>query len=203
MKTIPHGHLAPTPGTLYTAGYADRKGAELVERLMRQERIRLLDIRFSPKSRWYPTWNYQALRTKYGDTYQWERRLGNLNYRDRHLDIVLADGHEDAVREAATQLLEGWSLIIMCACADPQRCHRTRVAKAIQDAVSALQYPQAADDVPLYLDLKSAQAALDRGERVKIAMQPLSIDPTHLQLAQDLQDRARIAEAIRRAGEEA
>src|SRR5262249_53544544 len=88
--------------------------------------------------------------TKYGDAYQWDRRLGNLNYQYRDLPIVLAEGYEIAVREAAIQLCEGVSLILLCACANPHTCHRTTVAKLVQDAMSALQYPQErGHDAPL------------------------------------------------------
>jgi hypothetical protein len=44
----------------------------------------------------------------------------------------------------------------------------------------------------IYPDLASAQAALDRGETVRIEMQPFVIDPALVQLAQDLQDQERL-----------
>jgi Protein of unknown function, DUF488 len=205
MKTIPSRPFTHAPGTLYREGYAGRKGADTIKRLMQQERIQLLDIRLSPRSHWYPAWNRYALSATYGDAYRWEGRLGNLNYRDHSLPIVLADGHEEAIQEAAIQLLEGDSLLLMCACSNPSRCHGTIVAKLIQDAVGELLYPQA-EDMPLALypqamppalDITAAQAALERGERVRIAMPPLVTDPTLLQLIQNLQNRVHLTEAIR------
>jgi len=44
----------------------------------------------------------------------------------------------------------------------------------------------------IYPDLASAQAALDRGETVRIEMQSLTINPALVQLAQDLQDQERL-----------
>ncbi len=126
-------------GTLYTIGYADIEAAAQVERLMNQEHMLLVDIRLSPRSRWRPAWNRNALRTAYGERYAWEHRLGNLHYQDRTLDIVLAEGHMDAVREIAKLLIAGASIILLCACKDARTCHRTLVAKLIQDAIQELQ----------------------------------------------------------------
>jgi uncharacterized protein (DUF488 family) len=126
-------------GTIYTIGYAHPDTAADVPRLMQQEHIILLDVRFSPRSRWKPTWNRAALQTTYGARYQWEKRLGNLNYQQRELGIELAEGHLDAAQEAAALLAAGTSLILLCACKDARTCHRTLVAKLVQDAVQALR----------------------------------------------------------------
>jgi Protein of unknown function, DUF488 len=134
-------------GTLYTVGYAHPDTAAQVDRLMHQEQTVLLDIRLSPRSRWHPAWNQHPLASIYGDRYLWERRLGNLNYKHPELVIQLAQGYEDAAREAAKHLLQGTSLILLCACKYERKkygkrlkvCHRSLVAKLIQDAVQALQ----------------------------------------------------------------
>ncbi len=126
-------------GTIYTIGYAHPDAAANVVRLMQQEHTILLDVRFSPRSRWQPVWNRAALQTAYGARYQWDKRLGNLNYQQRELGIELAEGHLDAAREAATLVTTGTSLIVLCACKDARTCHRTMVAKLIQDAIQALR----------------------------------------------------------------
>ncbi len=126
-------------GTLYTIGYADIEAAAQVERLMNQEHMLLVDIRLSPRSRWRPAWNRNALRSVYSERYAWEPRLGNLHYQDRTLAIKLAEGHMDAIHELAKLLREGASIILLCACKDARTCHRTFVAKLIQDAVQKLQ----------------------------------------------------------------
>lgn len=134
-------------GTLYTVGYAHPGTAAQIDRLMHQEQMVLLDIRFTPYSRWYPAWNRQALASIYGERYRWERRLGNLNYQHPERAIQLAEGHEEALHDAARRLLQGTSLILLCACKYERKisgkrvkiCHRTLVAKLIQDAAQAQQ----------------------------------------------------------------
>lgn len=46
-------------------------------------------------------------------------------------------------------------------------------------------------EVKIYADWTEAQAAMDRGEMVRVEVQPFPIDPCLLQLAQDLQDKER------------
>lgn len=127
--------LHPTPlGTLYTIGYAHPDEAARVAELMRHARILLFDIRYIPRSRWYPAWTRSALMDAYGDRYVWEPRLGNRNYQTRASGIMLADGNEKAIEAAAHLLAQGISLILLCACKDASTCHRSLVAKLIQDA---------------------------------------------------------------------
>ena len=122
-------------GTLHSIGYADRNEAARVERIMRNPRALLIDIRYSPRSRWYPAWNRKQLSTRYGERYIWEQRLGNVNYQHRECGIQLADGHQDAIRMAASHLAHGTSLVLLCACKHAHTCHRSIVAKLIQDAM--------------------------------------------------------------------
>jgi uncharacterized protein (DUF488 family) len=122
-------------GTIYTIGYASPGAGAHVDHLMQDEQIILLDVRLSPRSRWQPAWNRHALEATYGPRYQWDRRLGNLNYQERTRGIELAEGHLDAAQDAAVLLSAGTSLIVLCACKDAQTCHRTLVAKLIQDAL--------------------------------------------------------------------
>ena len=127
-------------GTLYAFGYAHPETATRVARLMSNPAMLLVDIRYSPRSRWLPQWNRNALMHTYGARYVWEQRLGNLNYQHRECGIELAEGHEAAVREAAALLCEGTSLLLLCACKDARTCHRTLVAKLIQDAIDERVY---------------------------------------------------------------
>jgi uncharacterized protein (DUF488 family) len=132
--------LAPLNGigTLYTIGYAHPTARPQIERLMQQEQTILLDIRSSPYSRW-ALWKKQALMHRYGQRYRWERRLGNLKYHHQEREIELAEGHRQAVEHVASMLFQGTSLILLCACKDARTCHRTLVAKLVQDAVQALR----------------------------------------------------------------
>lgn len=129
-------------GTIYMVGYADETAETQVERFMRLPRALLVDIRFSPRSRWYPLWNRTALERRYGHQYLWEPRLGNVHYQHKDLGIQLDEGHEDAVCELAVLLVEGVSLILLCACKNPRTCHRSLVAKLIQDVLPAPRQPE-------------------------------------------------------------
>lgn len=124
-------------GTIYTLGYSQRKAAATLERLLRQSQILLLDVRYQPTSRWNPEWNRADLAARYGEQYRWERRLGNVNYWSRERGIQLPAGSQGAVQEAASLLLAGTSLVLLCCCGDERACHRTLIAKLIQDALPA------------------------------------------------------------------
>ena len=126
-------------GTLYTLGYAQPGAAAQLDRLMHHERTLLVDIRLTPWCSWSPLWCSRTLAATYGRRYRWERRLGNLHYKHRERGIQLATGHEEAARQAAHLLRQGVCLILLCGCRDARTCHRSLVAKLIQDAAQALQ----------------------------------------------------------------
>jgi len=124
-------------GTIYTLGISQPKAAARLEHLMHNPRALLVDVRSQPISRWNPHWNRAALAGRYGQRYVWDPRLGNIHYQSRDRAIQLAAGSQDAVREAAGLLLVGTSLVLLCACGDERACHRSYVAKLIQDALPA------------------------------------------------------------------
>lgn len=59
---------------------------------------------------------------------------------------------------------------------------------------SALVSVEARDKAQIYPDIESAQAALDRGEWVQIAVKPFTLDPALIQEALDLQYKERFEE---------
>ncbi len=124
-------------GTIYTLGYSQRKAATALERLLRQPRTLLLDVRYQPVCHWNPEWDRAALAARYGEQYHWERRLGNLYYWSRDQGIRLPGNYREATREAANLLLAGTSLVLLCACGNERSCHRSYVAKLIQDTLPA------------------------------------------------------------------
>ncbi len=126
-------------GTLYTIGYAQRDAQARIERLMRDERTLLIDIRLSPRCGWSAIWTRQALANRFGCRYIWEQRLGNRNYQHPERGFALAEGHAHAIQDAAALLCQGTSLILFCACRHFGTCHRSLVTKLIQEAVQALQ----------------------------------------------------------------
>ncbi len=123
-------------GTLSTIGYAHPAACPQIERLMQQERTMLLAIRSCPYSRW-AWWKKPALMHRSGQRSRWERRLGNLNFHHQQRGIELAEGRRQAVEQVTSMLFQGTSLILLCACKDARTCHRTLVAKLVQDAVQA------------------------------------------------------------------
>ncbi len=121
-------------GAIYILGYSQRTAATL-QRLLCQPHILLWDIRYRPVSRWNPQRNRAELAARSGEQYRWERRLGNVNYWSHTRDIQLPVGWQLAIREASALLCRGTSLVLLCACGDERACHRSLVAKLIQEAL--------------------------------------------------------------------
>jgi hypothetical protein len=126
-------------GTLRTLGYTRSDAAAQLEMLMVCERTILLDVRFTPTSRWFPAWRRHALAAKYGDRYVWEQRLGNVNHKHRALGIKLAKGHREAAFKAAQLLMQGFSLVLLCGCKRAHTCHRSQAARHIRHALRTLR----------------------------------------------------------------
>ena len=126
-----------SPGTLYTLGYALSGAVDELERVMQDASVLLIDIRERAQSRWWPVWNKKQLRARWAGRYTHEKRLGNVNYRDRSLPVVLHGPHvEQAIVGAAALLRQGYSLVLLCACKDYDACHRKVVAEMIQQVMS-------------------------------------------------------------------
>lgn len=131
-------------GTISTLGYSRCKAAATLERLLRQPCTLLLDVRYQPTSRRNPQWNRAELAARYGAQNRWERRLGNVNYWSHTRGIQLPAGWQRAVGEAAALICAGTSPVLLCCCGDERACHRSLVAKLIQQV---LPVPQVAGEV--------------------------------------------------------
>ncbi len=131
--------LLTSRGTLYTIGYAHPNAQAQKDRLMRDERTLLIDIRLSARCGWNAIWSRQALATRFGRRYIWEQRLGNRNSQHSERGFALAEGHAHAIQDAAALLCQGTSLILLCACRNFGTCHRSLVTKLIQEGVQAVQ----------------------------------------------------------------
>ena len=124
------------PGTLYTLGYATPGAADELEEVMHDTSVLLIDVRVRPQSRWWPLWNKKQLRARWAGRYTHEKRLGNINYRDHSLPVVLHGPHvEQAIEGAVSLLRQGYSLLLLCACKEYDTCHRKVVAEMIQQAM--------------------------------------------------------------------
>jgi uncharacterized protein (DUF488 family) len=128
-------HSTIERGTIYTLGYSQPKASARLEQLMHNPCMLLVDVRYQPVCSFTPQWNRAFLAGRYGQRYVWERRLGNVHYRSRDLPIQLAPGSQHAIAEALGLLRAGTSLVLLCACANERACHRSLVAKLIQDAL--------------------------------------------------------------------
>lgn len=110
---------------LYTFGYSGRTPHEL-QALAKQLNAVVADIRFSPRSH-IPDWSGGRLQKLLGDRYRHLPALGNRNYKVGHVEFV---DLETGVGEVG-QLLKQQPVILLCVCADLQRCHRLPAAEAI------------------------------------------------------------------------
>lgn len=111
--------------TLYTFGYSGRTPHEL-QTLAEQLQVVVADIRFSPRSR-IPDWSGGRLQNLLGDRYRHLPSLGNRNYKGGPIEFVDLEAGVVEVGE----LLRQQPVILLCVCADVQRCHRLPAAEAI------------------------------------------------------------------------
>lgn len=67
------------------------------------------------------------------------KNLGNVNYNQPGQPIQLLNPDE-AVTQAVYSLRDGYSLLLLCACKDYERCHRKLVFELISAALEASQH---------------------------------------------------------------
>ena len=107
-----------------TLGYAQRGASERLEAfLCLQEKVCVVDIRLSPRSRWNPIWNKNALIERTGERYLHLPELGNRNYNQPGEPIVLADPVK-GLESLLGLLQDGFAVLLLCACKEYGRCHR-------------------------------------------------------------------------------
>lgn len=128
MNTLP----TPALGMLYTLGYAAAGSVDVLEEVMTASEVLVVDIRLRPRSRWWPVWNKKQLREHWESRYTHEKQLGNVNYQEKTLPVQLAGPHvEDAIAGLAVLLVQGYSVVLLCACKEYDECHRKVVAEMI------------------------------------------------------------------------
>lgn len=108
---------------LQTIGYTEPDAQARLDAFMAAPNAALVDIRYSPRSRWQPAFNQKRLIERYGDQYIHCKALGNINYNNREQGIKLADPEKGVVR--VVELLQaGHAVMLLCACKDYEQCHR-------------------------------------------------------------------------------
>jgi uncharacterized protein (DUF488 family) len=115
---------------LYTLGYAAAGANERLGALMADGSAVLVDVRLSPASRFHPTYRRQVLEQRFGARYHHVPQLGNVNYRDHSLPMILADA------ESGLPLVVSWleregAVCLLCACSRVTSCHRLVVARLV------------------------------------------------------------------------
>jgi uncharacterized protein (DUF488 family) len=110
---------------LYTFGYGGQLPDQLRAPAEHLDAV-VVDIRFSPRSR-IPDWTAGRLQKLLGERYRHLPALGNRNYKSGPIEFV--DLETGAVEVG--ELLSQQPVILLCACADVQRCHRLSAAEAI------------------------------------------------------------------------
>lgn len=86
----------------------------------------VIDIRWQPNSR-KPEWRQPALKAMLGTAYRWIASFGNPR-------------HKDGVLEVCDMEVGIWTLqralgpyLLMCACRDPEKCHRSLIRAALEE----------------------------------------------------------------------
>ena len=105
---------------VFTFGYAGAPFRAFLH-IVDQLDATVLDCRFSPRSR-IPTWSGVNLRRALGDCYVWAQPWGNPGYKGT--EAALADADAGL---AIFDALDSPTVIVMCACKNPQTCHRALV----------------------------------------------------------------------------
>lgn len=130
---------APRLGELLTLGYREPDALARLDAFMARPDVGLVDIRYSPRSRWQPEFNQRALIERYGAIrYGHCRALGNVNYKRPDEPIKLLSPFE-GVRMVLHLLQSGRSLILLCACQNYERCHRKTVYDLIMATLAELE----------------------------------------------------------------
>ena len=123
-------------GKLIPFGYAAPGAEQRLGELMTDPKAILVDIRWSPYSR-FPQWRKDVLMRQFGDyrldggRYRHMSALGNMNHAIGGQVRLANPAHGVDVLK---QLLEeGHTVILMCACRYAITCHRSVVAKLVQE----------------------------------------------------------------------
>lgn len=137
LLTTFHREHAPRLGELVTLGYTEPDAQQRLDAFMARPDTGLVDIRYSPRSRWRPEFNQAALIERYGALrYGHCKALGNVNYNKPGEPIKLSDPFM-GTRMVIHLLQGGRSLILLCACKDYERCHRKTAYDLIVSALTS------------------------------------------------------------------
>ncbi len=133
---------------IYTFGYSNAAASKQAEELLTSsERVILVDLRFSPASRWKPAWNRARLEQQWG-TRQYlflGHSLGNIHYQDHSKPIELAN-RDRGVRLIKGLFEAGYTPVLFCACKDYDQCHRKVVVELLKEYIPGLVHQELGAD---------------------------------------------------------
>jgi len=114
-------------GSLWTLGYSGMNSAVDLAELLRETPVdTIVDVRLRPfgKAPFDGPRASQHTVEALGIAYRWDQRLGNLDYRTGGIRIKDIDAIEDVL----DALRAGQSVALLCACREPEGCHRSVLA---------------------------------------------------------------------------
>lgn len=110
-------------------GYRAINDPEAVLSCLAADGAVLVDIRAMPFTG--GEWGFHTLRERLGSRYRWVKQLGNARYKEAgEIELIDAAAGVDAVKKLADEFP---TVVLMCACEDATRCHRSVVAKLLRD----------------------------------------------------------------------
>lgn len=123
---------------VYPVGYSLGEAAQYVEQLMQDPKMLFFDTRYTPFS-WKASWTKEALQEKWGARYHWSGKfLGNENHKIKGASIKLANP-DVGIPALVRYIREGYSLILVCGCADYHTCHRKVICGLLSEAMPEVQ----------------------------------------------------------------
>ncbi len=115
---------------VYTFGYFNQPAYALCD-WVRDHDALLCDIRYCPRSSRFPEFSKEWLEKALGDNYYWIGDWGNTAYATPGV-IELANWERGLQRLNEVEQA-GWrTAVLMCACGNPQKCHRNVVGERLR-----------------------------------------------------------------------
>lgn len=124
-------------GRIIPFGYSTPNAQPTLDRLMEDKRAILVDIRYTPYSKKRPEWRQEALEARYGTRYRHVPSLGNVNHANGG-EIRLANATQ-GIPFLVDGLRKGYTLIVMCTCANYSTCHRKTVCELVKAALPEVE----------------------------------------------------------------
>lgn len=130
----------PATPTIYTYGYGNSRLEMLVDLVCLYGIDAVIDVRRSPVCRWSRDWNRRTLCTELlVAEYEHEPTLGNDQgaQPSQWIPYQGQQAADSALRSIAKRVARGEDILLLCAEADPERCHRRAVAKCLAELTGA------------------------------------------------------------------